>query len=158
MPKLSEKIRMRACSSKKERQFHVVLFPYKQPISFYMTFPTASIIARQFVGAIFGWQLPVGFKDSDNGLKQFHVISAFATTLRVLTERSCHTYRIHILKSLKIETSLLMRRTSLCALQFYLPVNEYNCFLFLERSFQQEPLKLSDSSSEPFHLPYARSM
>ena len=87
---LLEQVGVSACTSKQESQLRVVLLPYQQPIWLQMALPATDKVACQFVRAIGGWQLSVGFQYADSRLKQFHIKSPFATPFRIFTESAGH--------------------------------------------------------------------
>ena len=86
---------MCAGTCKQEYQLGVILFPNQEPIWFQMAFPTSAILSRQLVRMITHGKLTVGFEQTDGCLEQFHIITTLAATLRVFTERLCHSQFVH---------------------------------------------------------------
>lgn len=142
---------MSACACKEQCQFRIVLFPYQEPIGFKMAFPTSCIITRQFMWSIGLRQLSIHFKQTDSLLQQFHIISPFATSLRILTESLCHSDFVHTFRCLMIGTFLQKMQISLCAQPICLPLNEENCLSLWRKIYESIPPRFSGKPSTPCH-------
>ncbi len=86
---------MCACACEKKRKLGIVLLPEHQPVALQVALPRAGIVARQFVWALFAWQLAVGFQQTDGRLQQFHIISTLAATFGVAAEGLGHSNDVH---------------------------------------------------------------
>lgn len=64
----------------------VVLLPDEQPVGLHVTLPTAFVLARQFVRAVFSWELPFVLKDVEHSLECIHVKTATDAKLQRLLE------------------------------------------------------------------------
>ena len=142
---------MSACACKEQCQFRIVLFPYQEPIGFKMAFPTSCIITRQFMWSIGLRQLSIHFKQTDSLLQQFHIISPFATSLRILTESLCHSDFVHTFRCLMIGTFLQKMQISLCAQPICLLLNEENCLSLWRKIYESIPPRFSGKPSTPCH-------
>lgn len=86
---------MCAGSREQEYQFCVVLFPNKEPVGFEVALPATAIFSGQLVWTVAHGELAIGLQQTDGGLEQFHIITALATTFRILAERLGHSYLVH---------------------------------------------------------------
>ena len=58
-----------------QTQLAVILFPDKQPVWLYMTFPATFVLACQFVGMVFFGQLPFLLQDIKHGSEGMNIKS-----------------------------------------------------------------------------------
>ena len=85
------------CAGSREQEYKlcVVLFPNQEPVGFEVALPATAILSRQLVWTIAHGELAIGLKQTDGGFEQFHIITALATTFRVLAKRLGHSYLVH---------------------------------------------------------------
>ena len=67
---------MCACINKYQAQQAVVLLPDEQPVGLHVTLPASLVLARQFVRAVFGRELPFFLKDVKHGFEDIHIKTA----------------------------------------------------------------------------------
>ena len=67
---------MCACINKYQAQLTVVLLPDEQPVGLYVTLPAASVLARQFVRAVFCRELSLLLKNVEHGFENIHIKTA----------------------------------------------------------------------------------
>ena len=89
---------MGASLQEQERQLVVVLLPSHQPVGLYVTFPNATHIASQFVGAILLWQSAVCCKQVDGIFNQFDVQATLHAAFQVPVETVGIVNLVHSLK------------------------------------------------------------
>lgn len=64
---------MCACINKYQAQLTVVLLPDEQPVGLHVALPAAYVLARQFVRAVFGWELSLLLKDVKYGFENIYI-------------------------------------------------------------------------------------
>ena len=90
-----EQVGMRAGLQEQQRQLHVVLLPYHQPVWLDVTFPLSVSVARKLMWSITHGQCASGFEQSNGIENQLQVKASLLTALQVFLETMSVVNAIH---------------------------------------------------------------